>query len=270
MTRTAPMTQPPKPAQKSESYSDIVARLAGAQKKRTRGAPAYSIYINRKVGRLLAAAAFKLGLTPNMVTVVSAIFTFTGIILLATVPPSVALGVVVWFCLAIGYAFDSADGQVARLRGGGSPAGEWLDHVIDATKISSLHLAVLIAAFRFFELPTPALLLVPIGYCIVAAVAFFAIILNEQLKRVYGAAPVAQNGHSTVLRSLIVIPTDYGFLCLIFVLLGAPQIFFAAYALMFVANAGHLMLASVKWFRDMSQLDSPTPTVRDSRAALSR
>lgn len=270
MTRTAPMTQPTEDPDVAERYSDIVARLAGAQKKRTRGAPAYSIYVNRKAGRYLAAAAYQLGLTPNMVTVISAVFTFSGIIMLATLPPSIGLGVGVWLCLAIGYAFDSADGQVARLRGGGSPSGEWLDHVIDATKISSLHLAVLISAFRFFELPTPALLLIPIGYCVVAAVAFFAITLNEQLKRVYGADPAPENGHSTILRSLLVIPTDYGFLCLIFVLLGAPQVFFAAYTLMFLANAGHLLLASVKWFRDMERLGSVGTASGGQPVALGR
>ena len=54
----------------------------------------------------------------------------------------------------LGYALDSADGQLARLRGGGSLTGEWLDHVIDSFKISTLHLAVLVMAYRFFPTPT--------------------------------------------------------------------------------------------------------------------
>jgi hypothetical protein len=51
-----------------------------------------------------------------------------------------------------------------------------------------------------------------------------------------------------------VIPTDYGLLCLVFVLLGAPLVFFWVYALLFLANAGFMALASVKWFRDMQAL----------------
>lgn len=245
-----------------EAYSDIVARLAGAQKKRARGAPAYSIYVNRKAGRYLAAGAYKVGLTPNAVTAISALFTFSGIAMLLILPPAWWVGVAVWLALAIGYAFDSADGQVARLRGGGSASGEWLDHVIDATKISTLHLAVLISAYRFFELPSPALLLIPMAYCVVAAVSFFAMILNDQLKHAYGYKPVETDGKSSPLRALLVIPTDYGFLCMVFLLLGAPMVFFAVYTLMFVANAGHLLLASVKWFRDMDRLGTP------ERAAL--
>jgi phosphatidylglycerophosphate synthase len=239
-----------------ESYADIVARLAGAQKKRAAGAPAYSIYVNRKAGRYLAAGAYKVGLTPNLVTAISAGFTFSGIAMLLLLPLEWWSGVAVWLALAIGYAFDSADGQVARLRGGGSASGEWLDHVVDATKISTLHLAVLITAYRGFDLPTPELLLIPIGYCIVGAVSFFAMILNDQLKQAYGYPTSTAEGKSTPLRSLLVIPTDYGFLCMVFLLLGAPYLFFAAYTLMFVANAGHLLLASIKWFRDMTRLDA--------------
>lgn len=238
----------------TESYTEIVARLAGAQKKRAAGAPAYSIYVNRKAGRYLAAGAYKVGLTPNIVTAISAVFTFSGIAMLAILPPAWWVGVAVWLALAIGYAFDSADGQVARLRGGGSASGEWLDHVVDATKISTLHLAVLIMVFRHFEFTDPALYLIPMGYTVVAAVSFFAMILNDQLKAAYGFKPAADARKSSPLRSLLVIPTDYGFLCLMFLLLGAPVLFFAVYTLMFVANTGHLLLASVKWFRDMDRL----------------
>lgn len=243
-----------------ETHHQVVSRLADAQKARTRGAPGYSIYVNRPIGRHLAAAAFRLGLTPNMVTGISAVFTFAGIVLVASVAPAWWLGIVVWACLALGYAFDSADGQLARLRGGGSASGEWLDHVVDATKIASIHLAVLISVYRFFALPSPALLLIPILFSIVASVIFFAIILNEQLKKAHGwkatAAAQTESGRSTPLRALAALPMDYGFLCLVFVLLGVPWLFFAVYTLLFIANALYLVVAANKWFRDMGRLGS--------------
>lgn len=240
-----------------EGYRATVARLASAQKGAARGAPAYSIYINRKLGRYIAAWAYRAGLTPNGVTAMSATFTFTAIVLLATVPPVWWSGVLIWILLAVGYAFDSADGQVARLRGGGSAAGEWLDHVVDALKISTLHIAVLISAYRFFDLPSDAWLLVPIGFSVVANVTFFAMILNDQLKHVRGRKGTAESGGGSRLRSFLVIPTDYGLLCFVFVLLGAPVVFFVVYGLLFLANAGFLLLAAVKWFRDMVALDAP-------------
>ena len=241
-----------------ESYRETVARLASAQKKAARGAPAYSIYVNRKVGRYLAAWAYRSGLTPNGVSAISAAFTFAGIVLLAVLPVSWFTGIGVALLLAVGYAFDSADGQVARLRGGGSLSGEWLDHVVDSVKIASLHLAVLITLFLHVDLTSSALLLIPIVYSVVACVSFFAMILNDQLKRVYASRTTvaAPEGRSTLIRSLLVIPTDYGFLCLVFVLLGSPALFIVVYGLMAVANTGHLMLATRKWFRDIVALDA--------------
>lgn len=237
-----------------ESYRGTVRRLSAAQKTAAPGAPAYSIYVNRRIGRYLAAAAYRVGLAPNGVTAISAVFTFSGILLLAIGEPGWGLGVSVWLLLAVGYALDSADGQVARLRGGGSPSGEWLDHVVDAVKISSLHLAVLVTAFSHFDLPSPAWLLVPVGFTIVAAVAFFAMILNDLLKAKHATGAEAAPRRSTPWRSLLVIPTDYGILCLIFVLLGAPQLFFTVYTVIFAANAAFLALALHKWFRDMAAL----------------
>lgn len=241
-----------------ETYAQTLQRLTSAQKPAAPGAPAYSILVNRRLGRFLAAAAFRAGLSPNGVTAISAAFTLTAIILLATIDISWLAGVVIWLLLAIGYAFDSADGQVARLRGGGSRAGEWLDHVVDSAKAVSLHLAVLICAYRNFDL-TEGWLLVPLGFAVVATVLFFAMILNDQLKAVHAATQgksLPPRTGSTLLRSLLSAPTDYGILCLVFVTLGAPLVFFGIYTALFVANAGYLALALVKWFRDMARLDS--------------
>lgn len=244
----------------AEGYRDTVRRLASAQKRAAPGAPPYSIYINRRVGRYLAAWAYRRGLTPNMVTMISAAFTFTGLALVALVPPALWLGVAVWFALAVGYAFDSADGQVARLRGGGSASGEWLDHIVDCVKIACLHGVVLISVYRFFDFSNDAWLLVPIAYGAVASVSFFAMILNDQLKANRGPSAAAANagvpsGGRSWLKSVLLLPTDYGILCGIFLLLGFPVLFFAVYALMALANAGHLMLALAKWFGDMRALD---------------
>lgn len=234
---------------------DTIARLATAQKG-AQGAPAYSRFVNRKLGRVLAALAFHAGLTPNMVTGISAVFTATGIALLALVPPSWGMGLAVSACLAVGYAFDAADGQLARLRGGGSPAGEWLDHMVDSAKTSSLHLAVLIGVYRFETVERGPLLLIPLGYCVVAAVLFFGTMLNEALRERHGVATRAQRTaeRPSVLRSLVVVPTDYGLLCWIFVLLGAPVLFFSVYSMLFVATAGYLTLACAKWFREIGRL----------------
>lgn len=238
----------------AESWTDALRRLGAAQKGHARGAPAYSVYVNRKIGRVLAATAYVWGWTPNGVTAVSALFTFVGIGLLCFVPVSPWLGIVVALLLALGYAWDSADGQLARLRGGGSVAGEWLDHFVDAVKIASLHLAVAIGLFRFTDL-APVWLLVPLGFSVVAVVTFFGMLLNDLLKGKSDVASTHTRGGGTALRSLLLIPTDYGLLCLVFVLWGAPMVFLAIYGILFVLCGGFLALAAVKWFREMRAID---------------
>src|SRR5829696_6747744 len=99
-------------------FAASLCRLAGAQKPAAFGSPAYSRFVNRRIGRYLAAAAFELRLTPNQVTAFSALCSLAGIVAIATVRPSWWLGVGVALALALGYALDSADGQLARLRGG--------------------------------------------------------------------------------------------------------------------------------------------------------
>ena len=68
------------------SIRDALIRLRSAQKPGT-GAPPYSRWINRRLGRVFAAVAYRVGLTPNAVTAISALFTFTGLALIALLPP---------------------------------------------------------------------------------------------------------------------------------------------------------------------------------------
>ena len=63
--------------------------------------------------------------------------------------------------------------------------------------------------------------------------------------------------HSSLIRSLLVMPTDYGLLCLVFLLWGWPTVFAAAYSVLFVGCLGFLVLALPKWYHDMRQLDQP-------------
>lgn len=251
------MTPNPAPDTDRGGIAQTLRRLFSAQKS-AKGAPAYSRFVNRRLGRLIAAVAFHAGLTPNGVTAISAAWTFTGIAVLALVEPSLAMGSVVSICLVVGYAFDAADGQLARLQGGGSPAGEWLDHIVDCVKISSLHLALLIGMYRFELVERGPLLLLPLGFSVVAATHFFAAILNDQLRRRHeiGSASTSPAASASVLRALVVAPTDYGLLCLVFVLLGMPSVFVVVYALLLAANLGYLVLAAPKWYGQMRGLET--------------
>lgn len=238
-------------ASQRESVRATVRRLSGAQKTR-KGAPAYSRFVNRPAGRFLAAAAFHAGLTPNQVTAMSAVLSAIGIALVALAPTGWWLGPAVFAALATGYALDSADGQLARLRGGGTPAGEWLDHVVDAVKVVALHLAVLVWWYRTGGLPEVTLYL-PVLFTLVASVNFFVLILNDQIRRSHGVAPAVDDA-APVWRSLAAIPNDYGAMLLAVLILGWPTPFAWLYGALAAANLAFLVLALRKWFREMASL----------------
>lgn len=237
------------------SYREALAQLTHAQKT-SKGAPAYSRYINRPLGRRLAAGAYRLNATPNRVTAVSAVFTFCALAVVALADPTVVTSLTVAALLIIGYGLDAADGQLARLQGSGSPAGEWLDHVVDAFKMGSLHLVVLVCWYRFFEIPT-AWLLVPLAYQVIATIQFFAVILTDQLRRMHRTdrgTILAGDGTSSAWYSLAVVPTDYGLICVVFGLLWWDTGFVVVYTLLLLANAAFLALALPKWFREVQRL----------------
>lgn len=236
------------------TYREAFANLKAAQKGHARGAPAYSVYINRRIGRVFAAFAHTRGWTPNQVTAISAVHTFVGIALLIALPPSWWSGVLIAVLLACGYAWDSADGQVARLRGGGSAAGEWLDHFVDAAKLSVLHLAVLVGLWLHTPLRDTAWLLVPLAFSAISTVTFFGMLLNDLLKASRSVASTHSRGGGTLLRSTILLPTDFGVVCLVFVLWGWTSGFIVVYGLLALAALAFLVLAAVRWFREMKSL----------------
>ena len=226
-------------------------RLGGAQKK-AGGVSLYSRYVNRPAGRCLAAVAYVMGLTPHQVTVASAVFSFAAVAGAAVGPPSWGWGLAVWLQLAVGFALDAADGQLARLRGGGSAAGEWLDHVVDCAKHTALHTAVLISWYRHPEhygAQDAGWLLVPLGFQCAAVVTFFGGVLTEKLKT-RPETPSAQG--PSRLRAVALLPVDHGVFCLVFVLLGGGEWFRWAYTALGAAAALFLVAFLTKWFRELS------------------
>ena len=235
-------------------FADAYARLATAQKGHARGAPAYSVYVNRRLGRFFAAFGFTIGWTPDALTIISALNTLAALVILIAAPAGLGVGFLVAVLLVLGYAWDSADGQLARLRGGGTLSGEWLDHFVDALKISSLHLCVLVALWLHTPARDTAWLIVPLIFSVVSVVSFFGMLLNDLLKGKSGVASTHARGGGTAIRSLMLLPTDFGLICLVFVLWGSP-FFLPAYAVLAAANAAFLVLAALKWHGEMRALD---------------
>lgn len=160
-------------------YGEAVHRLLSAQKP-GHGVPAYLRWVNRGLGRRLAAMGYVLGLSPNAVTLLSAAVSFTGIGIIAFATPSIVMSWLAVLLLLFGYALDSADGQLARLLGSSSPAGEWLDHVVDALRLPAFHLGLAIGLYRRVdaEIWTVA---VAMTFALVASTWFIGQLLAEKL-----------------------------------------------------------------------------------------
>lgn len=238
------------------SYRAAIDQLSAAQKP-AYGAPAYSRFVNRPAGRRIAARAYALNLTPNAVTGISALLSAIGILVLALAPISIWTGMVVAAALALGYAFDSADGQLARLTNTGGPAGEWLDHVVDMGKTVLVPGAIVYSLVIHTDPVNARLVALAIGFAAVSVVAFFAWLLVDLLRRA-DPAPVPTEaravGHAPLIRSILRLPSDYGVLCWIFVLWGVPPLggvalFWWAYGLLFAANFVILLVALPVWYR---------------------
>lgn len=236
-------------AGRREQFRRSLVALEGAQKT-PKGASLYSRYVNRPIGRRLAAAAHVARLTPNQVTLLSALFSFTGIFLILVVPPNPLVAVVIVAALLFGYALDSADGQLARLRTSGGRAGEWLDHVLDCAVKLGLHGAVLIAWYRSGV--EPRLLLLAFAFQFVAVLLFFGGTLADKLRQqktphgpFYGTRLVHV---SEVLRLFV----EHATICLAFLAWGWLDVFVVCYAFLFLAHTAFLVAFGTHWFRELS------------------
>lgn len=254
MTTKQPRTTHDEQATQHESraqrYSWAIASLSSAQKP-AQGVPAYTRWINRRGARVVAAFAYSVGWTPNMVTGISAGLSLIGMVLLISLEPAWWVGVLVAVFLAAGYLFDSADGQLARVSGSSSVTGEWVDHVVDAFRSPAIHVAAAMAIM--VHRPELAwLAVVALVYSLVTSGQFLSQILAEALVRKAGR-PQTRGGN---LRSWILLPTDPGVLCWMFILWGIAPLFTVGYGLLALISAAHAMVSLSRRYADLQAVDA--------------
>ena len=209
--------------------------LAAAQKPGA-GVPAYMRWVNRGAARVVAAACAASGWTPNFVSFVSVCFSAIGLVGVA---------------LAVGFMFDSADGQVSRVPGASSKTGEWVDHVADAFRSPAIHFCTAIAVMAYLP-ESWWLALVALAYGWVTSGQFMSQILAEQFVRAAGRKQT-RGGN---MRSFILLPTDPGVLCWSFVLWGLGAPFMVLYTLLAAVAIAHCAISLRRRFSDLRALDA--------------
>lgn len=111
----------------------------------TQGTPVFTHWISQRVGSVLAAASFRAGISANSLTMLGLVNVLLGCVFYLR--PGESLN---WIYAAafwqLGYAFDCADGQLARATRTNSAYGAWLDLACDHVR------EVVVAASVFYVL----------------------------------------------------------------------------------------------------------------------
>ena len=231
-------------------FSAYRSALAAAQKPGA-GVPAYMRWVNRGAARVVAAACAAFGWTPNFVSFVSVCFSTLGLIVLVTLEPAWWTGLIVGTALAVGFMFDSADGQVSRVTGASSKTGEWVDHVADAFRSPAIHFCTA-AAVMVYRPESWWLAVVALVYGWVTSGQFMSQILAEQFVRAAGR----KQTRGGTLRSFILLPTDPGTLCWSFVLWGLGTPFAVLYTALAAIACAHSAISLRRRYRDLRALDA--------------
>lgn len=244
------MGMPATAVNEGRSYSDALDRLSAAQKKGA-GVPAYLRWVNRPLGRRLAATAYVLGLSPNQVTLLSSAVSAVGIATIALGPPVPVTAVVASAAMLLGYALDSADGQLARLVGSSGPSGEYLDHVADALRQPATHLAIAYSLAQRDDLSATWPVAVAVLFASVSSVWFFGQILSGFLLPARAVAPGAS---APAWMSFVKIPYDVAFLYLLLLLVPWVWVFVTSYAALLAFTVA---VAGVSLWRKFQALQTP-------------
>jgi phosphatidylglycerophosphate synthase len=210
-------------------------------------------YVNRWLGRRLAALGFVMRLTPNGVTALSGLATLSGLLVLLLVPVGWLAALTVTALLLLGFALDSADGQLARLTDRGGPAGEWLDHVVDSARQPLIHIGLAAHWLTETDLDTVVVAAVTLGFLLVTSVRFFSQTLAEQLLRNH-AGPTTLRGGDEAWRGWVQLPADPGVLYLSFLLLPVPRLLMLGYLTLLIANLALFGASLVRRYRDLARL----------------
>jgi phosphatidylglycerophosphate synthase len=243
----------------ADGFRERFDSLRQAQKKR-RGVPLYTLYVNRPAGRVIAAAS-PAWMTPNGLTAIGGVLTYGALIALMFFVDGGPAAALVGVALVLGFFFDSADGQLARLRSAGSVSGEWLDHVLDSGRIVLLHIATLWFLVRTEALDETLAVLVCTAFALAATLVFFAGTLFEKLEALHGEKPAtpaaaASASRQSSLRSALMLPVDYGVTCVMFLLLPWPAVFVPVYVLLAVIKVLSTSAFLAKWYLALRRIDA--------------
>src|SRR5690606_40748873 len=115
------------------------------------------------------------------------------------------------------------------------PAGEWLDHVVDAIRTPAIHLTVAVSVM-LHRSDLLWLAIISLCFTVLSVGQFMSQILAEQLVRNTGGEEPERGGTR---KSLLLLPTDTGVVCWSFALWMLPLLFAVVYTVLFAIALVH-------------------------------
>lgn len=96
---------------------------------------------SQRVGAIIAWMMGRVGASPSAVTLMGCLVFIGGALMYAILPSGVLPLLLCAMVYQLGYAFDCADGQLARATGCSSAFGAWLDVACDHVRVITIHFA---------------------------------------------------------------------------------------------------------------------------------
>jgi phosphatidylglycerophosphate synthase len=214
----------------------------------------YTRYVNRWAARFVTYPAARLGLSPNVLSVVSLLLTLAAVFAAFSGGEERSWALVAWALLALGYVFDSADGQLARVSQRSSKAGGFLDHSLDGAKVP-LSMAAIGFVYHLHADPELALggTAWP-GLALIALASWYFSISWQKDALVKDRSAWVKPG--LTLGYLARTPFDHGVILLwLPALVLAPGIATVGFQLFVVAYGGFVLALFVKGYQVIAALD---------------
>jgi phosphatidylglycerophosphate synthase len=164
--------------------------------------------VSQRAGAVVAAVAFNAGLSPNAVTLLGLALSLAGCLCFVVdqSPEAWIAAALLW---QLAFAFDCADGQLARATGRSSAFGAWLDVACDHVRQAAIAIAALIVcapALGWFWAAASALTLAA-GLSVYLHTATMMHALKPPALRAQGSVSVLRGALQTVADTPVMLLT---------------------------------------------------------------
>lgn len=231
------------------NYSELKKHQRGSI-----GEPAYSRFINRWMGRVIASVLGCFNISPNSVTLFSFILSiaaFLCFILLHEV--TIIYSAILTFTLIVSFTLDATDGQLARLLDRKTERGEWLDHMLDSIKLPFGNIVAVLFIINNTDIH-PGWLILYIFALSLTSGRYLSVTLKTKIIDYKTDKAANDRNRSGIVKSILLLPMDTGVFMLLFFITYDPELFFIIYTAWCLIVVSYSIIALVRTWGELGRL----------------